>query len=219
MESYTCLADQLYKETQTTDSFAGSTPFVSCYLSLFQQEELYRQARNMEVAARDIRNQFQEIAKAGLLLPTSTLLRKAVLSVKRGKEMFSTDQLSKVVSMLMKNLPFILFRPKSNTKDYVILLFWATSIDESDCEVQRFVEVVKQEIAVDGFQLRFTVENVPSPRRQFLYLLNNYVYMKSQNDSVCQLPPDDRQQLQYFFTLLKEPETTKKRKVDIVSEA
>ena len=214
MDTYTSLADQLYKEAENVDH--STAPFASCYETLFEQENLWRQARDMEVSAREIRNQFQEIANSGVALPTSSLLRKAIVSVKRGKEMFSTGQVSKVVALLMKKAPYILFRPTSATKDYVVLLFWATSIDDSACEIQRNAEVIKKEIAVDNFQLRFVVENVSSAKKQFLYLLNSYVHMTVQNDSACQLPPEEEQQLNVFLQLLKGSES-KKRKLDIAT--
>ena len=77
----------------------------------------------MEGLARQIRQQFQAIADSEFLVPTSTLLRKAVVSVRKGKFMFSTEQLSRVVQMVMETKPYLLFRPKSDTKDYVILVF------------------------------------------------------------------------------------------------
>ena len=159
----------------------------------------------MESVARDIRMQTKEIAASGLTIPSSTLLRKAIISVKNGKVMFCIDQLSKVVNLLIGNLPHILFRPKSDTKEYVILLFWSTNMDDSECEIQKKFEIIKQEIAVDHFQLRCIVENVPSPRRQFLYLLNNYVCLKAQSDEVYHLPPDNKEQLNNFLQLLKNP--------------
>ena len=64
-----------------------------------------------------------------------TLLRKTVVRVKKTKLMFSPDQQTKVVSQLMENLPNILFRLKHETKDYALLLFWATNLDDSACEV------------------------------------------------------------------------------------
>ena len=64
-------------------------------------------------------------------------------------------------------------------------------------------KIIKQEIAVDHFQLRCIVENVPSSRRQFLYLINNYVRLKAQNDEVYHLPPDNKEQLNNFLQLLK----------------
>ena len=73
--------------------------------------------------------------------------------------MFSTDQLAKVVQVLMENFPYILFQLKFEVKEYVILLFWSTDTDDSACQVQKRFEIVKQEIAVDLFQLRCIVEN------------------------------------------------------------
>ena len=188
--------------------------YSSCYESLLQQQELIDQARDMEASARDIPKQFQDIAASGVPIPSTTLFRKAVLSVKRGKEMFSIEQLTKVAVVLMGKLPYILFRPKSDTKDYVILLFWATSIDDSACEVQKNIQVVKQEISVDGFQLRFVVENVPWPRHQVLYLVNNYTCLKTQNDDACHLPPDNHEQLEIFLKLLGSEPSKKHKTVD-----
>ena len=147
----------------------------------------------MESAARDIRKKLQEIAASELPIPSSSLLRKAIISVKRGKVMFSMDQLVQVVDVMMGNLPYLLFRPKSETKEYVILLFWSTNMDDAACEVQKNVEIIKREIAVDQFQLRCVVENVPAARRQFFYLLNNYTFLKVQKDHICHLPTDNHE--------------------------
>ena len=132
-------------------------------------------------------------------------------------QMFSMDQLVQVVDVIMGNLPYILFRPKSETKEYVVLLFWSTNMDDAACEVQKNMEIIKREVAVDQFQLRCVVENVPTARRQFLYLLNNYIFLKVQKDDVCHLPPDNHEQLETFVKLLTNPEPMKKRKVDIIA--
>ena len=153
-------------------------PYTSCYKSLLEFEEIITRAREMESAARDIRKKFQKIATSGLPIPSLSLLRKAIISVKRGKVMFLMDQLVQVVDVIRGNLPYILFRPKSETKEYVVLLFWSTNMDDAACEVQKNMEIIKREVAVDQFQLRCVVENVPTARRQFLYLLNNYIFLK-----------------------------------------
>ena len=62
----------------------------------------------MDDCARDMRQQLQAIADSGFPLPTSTLLRKAVVSVKKGKFMFSPEQLSRVVQMIMEKKPYLL---------------------------------------------------------------------------------------------------------------
>ena len=205
MESYTNQADELHRQANEIKHPIDYPPYTSCYETMMEQQQLLLQAREMESAARDIRTQMKEIAASGLTIASSTLLRKAIISVKNGKVMFCIDQLSKVVNLLMGNLPHILFRPKSDTKEYVILLFWSTNMDDCECEIQKKFEIIKQEIAVDHFQLRCVVENVPSPRRQFLYLLNNYVCLKAQSDEVYHLPPDNKEQLNNFLQLLKNP--------------
>ena len=202
MESYTNQADKFHRQA---NEIKHPPSYTSCYKTMIEQQQLLSQAREMESVARDIRTQMKETAASGLTIPSSTLLRKAIISVKNGKVMFCIEQLSKVVNLAMGNLPHILFRPKSDTKEYVILLFWSTNMDDSECEIQKKFEIIKQEIAADDFQLRCVVENVPSPRRQFLYLINNYVCLKAQSDEVYHLPPDNKEQLNNFLQLLKNP--------------
>ena len=137
METYTSQADDLYQEANEIEYPDCIPPYTSCYESLLEFEEIITRAREMESAARDIRKKFQEIATSGLPIPSSSLLRKAIISVKRGKVMFSMDQLVQVVDVIMGNLPYILFRPKSETKEYVVLLFWSTNMDDAACEVQK----------------------------------------------------------------------------------
>ena len=129
METYTSQADDLYQEANKIEYPDYIPPYTSRYERLLEFEEIITRAREMESAARDIRKKFQEIATSGLPIPSSSLLRKAIISVKRGKVMFSMDQLVQVVDVVMGNLPYILFRPKSKTKEYVVLLFWSTNMD------------------------------------------------------------------------------------------
>ena len=158
----------------------------------------------------DFTKQFQNIATTSQ--PAVTLLRKAMVSVKKDKKLFSPEQLTKVVALLMGSLPYILFRPKSETKDYVLLLFWATSQDDSNFALQKSIQNIKQKILSDGFQLRFTIENVTAPRRQVSYLAQNCLCLKTQNDDICHLPSDSHEQLVNFLNLLQEP--AKKRKIE-----
>ena len=78
----------------------------------------------------DFAKQFKDIFASAM-----TLLRITVVKVEKEMLMFSPDQLTKLVSQLMENLPNILFRLKHETKDYALLLFWPTSLDDSACEV------------------------------------------------------------------------------------
>ena len=55
----------------------------------------------------DFTKQFQDIAIASQ--PIATLLRKAVVSVKKDNKLFSPEQLTKIVTLLMGSLSYILF--------------------------------------------------------------------------------------------------------------
>ena len=55
----------------------------------------------------DFTKQFQDIAITSQ--PAVTLLRKVVVSVKKNKKLFSPEQLTKVMALLMGSLPYILF--------------------------------------------------------------------------------------------------------------
>ena len=63
-----------------------------------------------------------------------------------------------MVSLLMGNFFYISFRHKAETKGYKLLPFWATSLDNFMCEVQKSVEAIKQEILLNGSQLRFALK-------------------------------------------------------------
>ena len=212
MQSYTNKADELYLEAENVQIPDYIPPFTSCCETLYQQEELIERARTMEDSARQIRHQFQTIADSGFPLPTSTLLRKVVVLVKKGKFMFSTEQLSRVVQMIMENKPYLLFRPKSDTKDYVILVFWSTNFDDTRYSTQENAEVIKKEVLADGYQLRFKVENILSPPRFPLYMLNKNITLAVQNDDECHLPVADHMQLESFLTLLEEYHITTPKK-------
>ena len=216
MESFTAKADDLYKEASEITLPVYIPPYTSCYETLYLEEELCKEARRMEKAARDIRKQFHEIADSGFLLPESTLLRKAIVSVKKGKLSFSHKQLKQVINILMEELPYLLFRPISETKNYNILIFWSTSMEESSCEIEKKVKIFQQEIAAE-YQFRFKVENVSAPKRQMLYLINNYKLVHAQNDENSNLQTEDHNQLVSFFIMLEQQNIipqSKKRKAE-----
>ena len=165
METYTSQADELRKQAEETQFPNYYPPFSSCYEVLLDQQDLIDQAQVMESKARSIRSRFQEIANSNPLIPASTLLRKAVVSVRKGKIGFSVEQLEEVVALIMKTYPYILFKPKAKSKDYVIVLFWATTNDDTKCLIQTEAQIVEKEIAVDQFKLRFAVENVNAAKQ------------------------------------------------------
>ena len=214
MESFTTKADDLYKEASEIELPIYIAPYTSCYETLFQEEELIEEPRRMEQAARVIRKQFHEIANSGILLPNSTLLRKAVVRVKRGKLSFSHEKLKQVVLMLMGELPYLLFLPKSETKNYIILIFWSTSVEESSCEIQNKAKVFQEEVAIE-YQFRFKVENAPAPK--ILYLISNYKLVHFQSEENSHLQTEDHNQLVSFFAMLEQQNIipqSKKRKAE-----
>ena len=117
--------------------------------------------------------------------------------------------------MIMENKPHILFRSESDTKDYVILIFWVTNYDDIRCNIQENTKVIKKEVLTDRFQLRFKVENIPSARRFIFYMLNNYFTLSFQNYEECHLLSQEHKQLKAFLTLLEKHNITtpKKRKL------
>ena len=89
----------------------------------------------IDTSHMDFKKQFQDIATTSH--PAATLLRKAVVSGKKDKMLFSPKQLTKVVTLQMNNLLYILFRPKSEIKDTVLLLFLAANQDDSNWRLQK----------------------------------------------------------------------------------
>jgi len=62
---------------------------------------------------------------------------------------------------------------------------------------------VRQEVAVDNFQLRFKTEMIPSARRFISYMINCYVTMAVRIDDVCYLPFKKHKEFAGFQKLLK----------------
>ena len=135
MKSFTTKADDLYEEASEIELPVNYIPPYTSWYETLYQEELIEEARRMEQVTRDIRKQFHEIANSRFLLPESTSRRKAIVSVKKGKLSFSHEQLKQIVFMLMGKLPYLLFRLKSESKNYIILIFWSTNVKESGCEI------------------------------------------------------------------------------------
>ena len=201
MQSYTSQADDLYQEAIEVELDQGFyTSFGFCSQPQMQQQMLSNEANQMEDKARRIRRRFREIALNGVTLARPTMLRKGIISVKNGKSLFSINQLTQAVDSFMGASPHILFRPPSNAKNYLVLLFWATDTEDENCLLQQKVDLVKREIAVDGFELRFVVERVVL--QQIYYLVNNYECLKIRNDEGLQLSPESQKELTSFQQMI-----------------
>ena len=167
----------------------------------------------MEIEAREIQSQFEEISDTGFALPTSSLVRKAVASTKKGKLNFSAEQLTRVVAMIFENRPYILFPPQSETKGNVVVVFWADDQDESKCGIQQRMRTIKQEGAVDNFFLQTIVENLHDPRRHLYYLLHNYVLLKVKDDTNAKSQTVGRLREKSERSKIQESQKTKARLV------
>ena len=61
-------------------------------------------------------------------------------------------------------------------------IYWATNELDENCEIGKRADTVKNEVSVDGYQLRFQVENIAYAKRQMMNLIGNYVTMLVQDD-------------------------------------
>ena len=90
-ETHTSIADD-YEERAKNVDVTTTQPHSSCYDGLMEQTELLRRARKHQEEARKIRKIFFDIDKEGKSIPADgEMLRKGVLTVSRGKALFSTD--------------------------------------------------------------------------------------------------------------------------------
>ena len=217
MYSFTSLADEFRKQSEELQFSDYYPPFSNSYDVLLNQQDLLLKAQEMENSVRMIRSRFEEIANSSPKIPDSTLLRKAIVSVRKEKIGFSADQLEGVVALIMQKFPYILFKPKSKSKDYVVVLFWSSSINDQDCHIQAEATVIQKEIAVDLYELRFAVENVCNAKPQFFYLINNFRCVKVQNDDVYKLTSENHKQLQFFIEMIQS--SSRKRKAETMRKA
>ena len=125
IKTFTSQADELYRQAQEVKIPDYIPLYIICYETLREQKELScpKSKRNGKCCKRYSKkiSRNRRIQTANALI-----LRKAIISVKKRKDMLLIDQLVQVVAVLMGNLSYILFRHKANWKNYVVLLLWAT---------------------------------------------------------------------------------------------
>ena len=136
---------------------------------MLKQSELLGRARKHQEEARKIQKIFKDIAKEGNSIPSDGgVLRKGVLTVSRGKALFSTDQLIQVCEHMFEELPFVAFKGPADARPYVVVVF------SPNCQYVRKVktrlEIFKKEVAVDKFVIRFKVESIFTPEKYFQHL-------------------------------------------------
>ena len=173
MESYTERSEKLEKEAENIDHTKEAVPYSSCYESLIEEERLKWEAKELQETARTIREKFKAIVDDGFGVPNGSLLRKAIITIQKGKLSFSIDQLLKACVVLFDEVPYIVFKSPKETRPYITVLFWASNPREEKCSVLNHLEAVKQEVAVDRVEVRIDVDVVFSPSRYVLYLMDN----------------------------------------------
>jgi len=73
--------------------------------TLLEEQCLTEQAKVLQQKARSIREKFGVIVAEGFAIPNSSLLRKAVISIRKGKLAFSWDQLPQSCRVLFEETP------------------------------------------------------------------------------------------------------------------
>ena len=96
-------------------------------------------------------------------------------------------------------------------------MFRSSFICITECTIQERYQVVKQEVAVDGVQVRLKVESVALPQRYVFYLLENSSGYEVKNAEALGSTIDQRSELQSFIDILNDPrrllsDPTSKRK-------
>ena len=146
-------------------------PHSSCYDGLIEQTDLLKRARKHQEEARKIRKIFLDIDKEGKSIPADgEILRKGVLTVSRGKALFSTDQLIQVCIHMFEGLPFVAFKGPTDARPYVVVIFSADCQYGDVCEVKTRLEIFKKEAVVENFVSRLKVEAIFSSEKYFQHL-------------------------------------------------
>ena len=166
-ETRTSIADE-YEERAKNIDVTMNHPYYSCYDGMLEQSKLLGRARKHQEEARKIRKIFLNIDKEGKSIPAvDETLRKGVLTVSRGKALFSTDQLIQVCEHMFEDLPFVAFKGPTDAHPYVVVIFSANCQYGDVCEVKTRLEIFKKEAAVENFLIRFKVDLSFHPRNIF----------------------------------------------------
>ena len=169
-ETHTSIADE-YEERAKEVDVTTTYPYSSCYDGLMEQTELLGRARKHQEEARKIRKIFLDIDKEGKSIPADgEMLRKGVLTVSRGKALFSTNQLIQVCEHMFEGLPFVVFKGPTDARSYVVVIFSSDCQYGDGCEVKTRLEIFKKEAAVENFLIRFKEEAIFSPEKYFQHL-------------------------------------------------
>ena len=161
-KTHTAIADEYEKRAENLYS--------SCYDRMSEQTKLLGRARKHQ-EARKIQKIFKDITKEGNSIPSdSEMLRKGMLTVSRGKALFSINQFIQVCEHMFDELPFVAFKGPADAHPYVVVIFSPNCQYGDACEVKTRLEIFKKEVAVDNFLIRFKVESIFTPEKYFQHL-------------------------------------------------
>ena len=110
MEMCTEMADQLEREAEEIVS-VDSQPYTSCYETLHEKQDLMERARSMQMMARAIGEKFADVVSSGFCIPSECPnMRKAIVTIRKGKVSFSSEQLLRSIKLLLEDVPYIAFK-------------------------------------------------------------------------------------------------------------
>ena len=93
-----------------------------------------------------------------------------MLTVSRGKTLFSTDQLVQVCEHMFDKLLFVAFKGPADARPYEVVIFSPNCQYSDVCEVKTRLEIFKREVAIDNFLIRFKVESIFTHEKYFQHL-------------------------------------------------
>ena len=212
METYTEMADQLERQAEEIVP-VDTQPYTSCYEALHENQDLLERARSMQAMARGIREKFAHIVSSGFGIPSECPnMRKAIVTIRKGKVSFSSEQLLRSIKLLLEDVPYIAFKSPKGLLPYVTVLFWVKEENDENCGVMKQVETMRREVAVDGLQMKFDVDAVLAPTRYVLYL-----YEKSSGFEFSKAGLSEKEEKQFnaILNLILDPRRRKIQQIPV----
>ena len=163
--------------------------------------------------ARGIREKFAHIVSSGFGIPSdSPNMRKAIVTIRKGKVSFSSEQLLRSIKLLLDDVPYIAFKYPKGLLPYVTVLFWIKEENDENCDVMKQVETMRRKVAVDGLQIKFDVDAVLAPTQYVLY-----VYRKSSGFEFSKAGLSEKEEKQFnaILNLILDPRRRKIQQIPV----
>ena len=157
---------------------------------------------NKRLASNGEANQ-TSIFEDGQTIPAgSGRLRKAGITARNGRVRLLSQQLLRVVKILLEDSPRIVFIPNLDRSTYVTVLFWVTNDDEGYCTRMRHIRSIQQEVSEDGIKLYFQVEAVYALPLFVNYMFDKCICYDVFNSAPTCLSELDGKQLDFVLEIL-----------------